>query len=138
MSPRTTFLLTLAGVLLVGAPLPLLTRVAEQSPAETSAEAAVRQPVYATLQFTGTPQAFRLRGSKDAWKEMDAASPSQDFELELPLSGRIEIEVEARWESTEPQAVTLTLEPDGYESRSETQWKEAGSNTLHSIFTFIW
>lgn len=138
MSPRTIFLFTLAGVLLVGAPLPLLTRVAEQSPAEASAEAAVRRTVYATLRFTGAPQAFRLRSSKDEWKEIDLTAPEQDFELELPLSGRIEIEVEARWESTEPQAVTLTLEPDGYESRSETQWKESAGNTLHSIFTFIW
>lgn len=138
MSPRTTFLLALAGVLLVGVPLPLLTRAAEYTPVEPSAEKAVRKTVYATLRLTGTPQALRLRYGKDAWKELDSSSASQEFELKLPLSGRIEMEVEARWKSPEPQAVTLTLEPDGYESRSETHWKEEGSIVLHNIFTFTW
>ena len=50
----------------------------------------------------------------------------------------MEIEVQGEWEDTQPQAVTLTLEPDGYESRSATEWKEEGSHQLHSVLRFSW
>ena len=139
MSPRVTFIFSLVGILLVGIPLPLLTRTAETtSGKKPGTEEIVCRPVYANLRFTGQVQAFRLRHGNGDWIDVGAEGSNYDFELELPLSGRIEIEVDAQWDSPVPQAVTLTLEADGYASRSETQWKDQGSDTLHSIFTFTW
>ncbi len=139
MSPRLKVLLTLAGILLVGLPLPILTRSAE-APVHISSDTneAEQKIVYATLRFTGQPVAVKLRQPGGEWEDMDTAAADQDFELNLPLNGRIEIELDARWENTEPQAVTLMLEPDGYEVRQETQWKNQGSQQLHSLFSFTW
>lgn len=138
MSPRATFLLTLAGVILVGIPLPRLTRKNDTAPVEIKAEEAARRHVYATLRYTGQPGQLQVRLGKDNWMEVDCSHSPSEFEMELPLSGLMEIEVRGHWEDAAPHAVTLTLEPDGYESRSATEWKEEGSNNLHSVFRFTW
>ena len=69
MSPRATFLLTLLGVLLVGIPLPLLTRKAERTPAAVApAESmAEMETTYAAISFTGQPRSIRLRHSGGEW-----------------------------------------------------------------------
>lgn len=138
MSPRTIFLLTLAGVLLAGLPLPLLTGTPAPAQVHQAPEEIARKTVYTSIQYSGNIQNFRLRHDKGEWKEVDTQHAPQELELQLPLSGRIELEVEAQWQEPGPQAVTLTLEPDGLPVRSETQWMEEGSNSLHTIFTFTW
>ena len=138
MSPRATFLLTLAGVILVGIPLPRLTGKNDTAPVEIKAEEAARRCVYATLRYTGQPRQLQVRQGKDNWTDVDCSQSPCEFEMELPLSGLMEIEIQGQWEDAAPHAVTLTLEPDGYESRSATEWKEEGSNNLHSVFRFTW
>lgn len=139
MSPRATFLLTLAGVILVGIPLPLLTRKNDNAPAAAvNAEEAARRTVYATLRYTGQPTRLQVRQAHGEWILLDCCGSPSDFEMQLPLSGLLEIEIQGCWEETVPHAVTLTLEPDGYEARSATEWKEDGSNNLHSVFRFTW
>lgn len=138
MSPRITFLLTLAGVLLVGLPLPLLTRNAE---APVSAEAETEspsEPSWASISFTGKPLIIKLRHSGGEWVEIPTAQSGTEYEWELPAPDRVEIEALVTWATEEVQAVSLTLEPTGREARTATQWKEEGSSTLHSIFTFQW
>lgn len=139
MSPRITFLLTLAGVLLVGLPLPVLTRSAEVQSAAASAATVEKATAWAALSYTGNPQSIRLRPVGGTWMEVDCTTGNTDFELELPPNATVEIEVQAEWENAEAlQALSLSLEPAGRETRTETQWKEEGSRTLHSIFTFKW
>ena len=139
MAPRTIFLLTLAGVLLAGAPLPWLTRVASpaaSAPSET-APAAQTELIYATVRFTGKPLNLRLRQGNLEWVA-DITQMPAELELETAATSPLELEVLAEWEDTSPQAVTLELEPEGRESRTETQWKPEGSTQLHSLFTFTW
>ncbi len=139
MSPRVTFLLTLAGVILVGVPLPLLTSKNTTAPAAaTNAGEAARRTVYATLRYTGQPTQLQVRRGKGEWVGVDCSSSPSEFEMQLPLSGLLEIEIQGHWAESAPHAVTLTLEPDGYEPRSATEWKEDGSNHLHSVFRFTW
>ena len=138
MSPRVTFLLTLAGVILVGIPLPMLTGNNDAPAVEIRAEEAARRSVYATMRFTGQPRQLQVRLGKEEWLDVDCSQSPSEFELQLPLSGLMEIEIQGQWEDAAPHAVTLTLEPDGYETRSATEWKEEGSNKLHSVFRFTW
>lgn len=138
MSPRTTFLLTLGGVILVGIPLYLLTQPVAPVVAPEPLAEVVKSQIYATIRFTGQPQQLRLRHGKAEWLDIATRGNDAYFELELPLNGLVEIEVEAIWPENTAQAVTLTLEPDGHETRSDTQWKDEYSDTLHSIFRFSW
>ena len=140
MSPRATFLLTLLGVLLVGIPLPLLTRKAERTPAAAApAESmAEMETTYAALRFTGQPRSIRLRHSGGEWQELDSTLNQNEFELELPKQPSIELEIQAEWDDTALQAISLTLEPTGREAIMKTLWKEEGSSGLHDIMTFTW
>ena len=139
MSPRATFLLTLLGVLLVGAPLPLLTRKAECTPAASVTEnMAETETTYAAISFTGQPRSIRLRHSSGNWYEIDTTQNQNEFELKLPKQTDIELELQAEWDGTSLQAVSLTLEPSGREVVMKTLWKEEGSSELHDIMTFTW
>jgi hypothetical protein len=139
MSPRATFLLTLLGVLLVGIPLPLLTRQAESTPAVTPAEAlGETEHTYATISFTGQPRSIRLRHSGGEWLELDPTMNRNEFELELPKQPGIELEIQAEWHDSALQAVSLTLEPTGRETVMKTLWKDEGSTGIHDILSFTW
>lgn len=138
MSPRVTFMLTLSGVLLVGLPLPILTRGAEAPSTPAPAAKVENESVWAVMSFTGKPQSIRLRPAGRDWQEVDITSSCTEIELELPSRNDIEIEVHAEWEGQEVQALSLSLEPPGREGKMVTQWKEEGSHTLHSIFAFRW
>ena len=139
MSPRATFLLTLMGVLLVGIPLPRLTRKAEYTPTAAPAEnMAETAPTYAAISFTGQPRSIRLRHSGGEWLELDSSLNQNEFELELPKQPTIELELQAEWEDTSLQAISITLEPTGREAIMKTLWKEEGSPGLHDIMTFAW
>ena len=139
MSPRATFLLTLLVVLLVGIPLPLLTGKAEHEPMATTTECSTEtETCYCTIHFTGKPVNIRIRHSAGDWKELGTARNQHEFELEIPKQPGIEIEMQATWEDTTLQAVSLTLEPTGRESQMKTLWKEEDSTELHDIMIFTW
>lgn len=139
MSPRVTFLLTLAGVSLVGLPLPVLTRSAEVQATGATTATAEKEAVWAVLSCTGNPRSIRLRPIGGNWMNVDCSTSKTDFELEILPSACVEIEIQAEWEEPEAvQALSLSLEPAGWDTKTETQWKEEGSHMLHSIFTFRW
>lgn len=132
-------MLTLTGVLLVGLPLPILTRGTEMHAEPTPTAAVEKETMWAVLTFTGKPKNISLRPVGGVWQEVDCNTSSADLELELSPGATVEIEVRATWENPEAsQALSLSLEPAGRETKAETQWKEEGSDTLHSIFTFRW
>ena len=139
MSPRATFLLTLLGVLLVGIPLPLLTRKAERMPVVTQAEGvAEMKTTYATISFTGQPGSIRLRHIGGDWLELNPTLNRNELELELPALATLELEIQAEWKSPALQAISLTLEPEGRDALMQTLWKEEGCCELHDIMTFTW
>ena len=139
MSPRATFLLTLLGVLLVGIPLPLLTRKAERKPVAVQAEGvAEMKTTYATISFTGQPGSIRLRHIGGDWLELNPSLNQNELELELPALAALELEIQAEWKSPALQAISLTLEPEGRDALMKTLWKEEGSCELHDIMTFTW
>jgi hypothetical protein len=49
----------------------------------------------------------------------------------------VDVFLSATWPDNTPDtALTLELEPDGLEARSETRWSSAGS--LDEVITFSW
>lgn len=139
MSPRTSFLLTLAGVLLVGLPLPLLTRKPENnSVATTVKQSGAREQVSAFINITGNPRKIKVRTSGGNWQELESCCNHCDFEQELQISEPIELEIQAEWDTDEAQALSLTLEPEGKEAMTKTLWKEEGCHHIHDIMTFSW
>ena len=137
MKPRLTFLFTLMAVLLVGLSLHRLTTAPAPVSAQKVEEAAPIETIYATLQFTGQPTSLVLRHGSREWT-VDTTLQPAEIELELPRVKSIDLEVEAHWAEEDFRCITLTLEPDGRESRSVTHWAENSSNTLHNVYTFTW
>ena len=137
MKPRLTFTFTLLAVLLVGLSLHRLTSVPAPVSTERIEESAPVETIFATVQFTGKPATLVLRHGSSEWA-VDTSLHPAEIELELPRSRNIELEVEAHWDDADFRCITLTLEPDGRESRSVTHWGETSSNTLHNIYSFTW
>lgn len=137
MKPRLTFTFTLMAVLLVGLSLYRLTSAPAPVNAQKVEEAAPIETIYATLQFTGQPTSLVLRHGNREWT-VDTSLQPAEIELELPRVKSIDLEVEAHWAEEDFRCITLTLEPDGRESRSVTHWAENSSNTLHNVYTFTW
>ena len=137
MKPRLTFTFTLMAVLLVGLSLYRLTSAPAPVSAQKVEEAAPIETIYATLQFTGQPTSLVHRHGSREWT-VDTSLQPAEIELELPSLKNIDIEVEAQWAEEDFRCITLTLEPDGRESRSVTHWAETSSNTLHNVYTFTW
>lgn len=137
MKPRLTFTFTLMAVLLVGLSLYRLTSAPAPVSAQKVEEAAPIETIYATLQFTGQPTSLVVRHGSREWT-VDTSLQPAEIELELPRVKSIDLEVEAHWAEEDFRCITLTLEPDGRESRSVTHWAETSSNTLHNVYTFTW
>ncbi len=138
MAPRTTFLLALTGVILVGLPLPLLSEPGTPASNNPAIPEVLRETVWGEMRFSGQPESIRLRTPGADWMSIDATSSPAEFEIELPTTGAVELEVEAQWAEESPQALSITLEPAGQAPCSDTQWSDAGSARIHSIFTFQW
>ena len=143
MSPLTRFLLTLAGVLLAGVPLVYLTspRGNEQATLPLSQQPEPTLRTHLSLRYTGVPISATLRYEDDIIAEI-APAPASPYEcfIDLPANCQIaDIEVEIHWPENSPEnAVTLTAEPQGRPSRTETQWTGSNGSLLHSIFTLSW
>lgn len=139
MSPRATFLLSLIGVLAVGASLHLLVQEPPASPAMVKQVNAPVESVFATVEFVVQPESLTLHHGGMKW-DVDTSLNPAEVELELPRTPEVDIEVHASWAADSPAAsvLTITLEPEGRESRSVTEWSRDGSRTLHSIFSFRW
>ncbi len=150
MPPKVSTILALIAVLLAGIPLPTLTGARREASAAAAVEAEVEAPTapqtrltYATLQCSGQPEGLSLlhegRQLAELTAEQLAATPVE-LELRLPTTGSLELEVTASWGegAPAPQAVSLTLEPEGLSTRQDTQWTQPGDSTLHSLFSFSW
>ena len=146
MSPRVRFLFTLMGVLLAGIPLLWLTLPREQKATagtEPSAETNTSPltQAYLNLRFTGKPESIILRYGDDWQAEFptDTTSPCETT-IQLPAElTALDIEAEILWAQGSPEnAATLTVEPNGLPTKTDTQWTGPDGSALHTIFSFTW
>lgn len=146
MSPRVRFLFTLMGVLLAGLPLLWLTLPREQEATpETEPATAASSPkltqAYLNLRFTGKPESIILRYGDDWQAEFPAGTPSPcETTILLPAElTTLDIEAEILWAQDSPEnAATLTVEPNGLPTKTDTQWTGPDGSMLHTIFSFSW
>ncbi len=98
-----------------------------------------KTPVQIRLRFAHRPERVSLMvGERElleglSWSELQAVVETQ---LVIGEDGD-ELWVSASWPSGTPDtALTVELEPDGLEQKSETRWSEAGE--LSEVLTFHW
>lgn len=135
--PIQLFLLCLAFIVLA-VPLSHLTgntsnakviKVAEKETPEV--KALVR------LRFAHKPSTLSLKIADKELITTTDASPLEVDAVLLSTQDGVDVFLSATWpENTPDTALTLELEPDGLEARSETRWSSAGS--LDEVITFSW
>lgn len=93
---------------------------------------------WATLHFAHPPLHVHLhQGARDLW-HLDPTSETEfETELELGMSGDFaEIIAHVTWPANTPESVVeLTLEPDGLQERTRSEW---GRTKLDTILAFQW
>lgn len=128
---------TAAGMALADGERLVVEGVDEHPDEEHAHRVATRVRIY----FAHRPQAVRLlAGEKDLLAGFDASGIEAPMETEADLAigheGH-ELVLEATWpEGTPLTAVTVELEPEGLEARSETRW--AAEAEVSDVLTFVW
>lgn len=125
------------GVLAV--PLVNLTTARKAVAVQKAVQAAGLHKTLVRLRFAHPPKSASLKyGEKELLEKPDlASSPVElDADLEIPAEG-IEFILSAEWpDGTPDTALTLELEPDGLDTKSETRWS-LGS-TMTEVISFQW
>jgi hypothetical protein len=115
-------------------------RQTEQSLDEHPGGAHVHEvPVQIRLRFAHRPERVSLKVGETellralVWSETQAVA---EVTLEIGQAGE-EYLLEAAWpEGTPETAVTVEIEPDGLDTKSETRWSEEGE--VSDMLTFHW
>ena len=135
--PIQIFLLCLMfGVLAV----PLSHLTGETSNAKVVASSSEKAPdvkALLRLRFAHRPASLSLKVAD--LEEFSAVGDSpMETEVSLPaLDHGVDVFLVATWpEGTPDTALTLEIEPDGFEVHSETRWSSSGS--LDEVITFTW
>jgi hypothetical protein len=89
------------------------------------------------LRFAHQPSTLSLKiADKELITTVDVTPVEIDAVLPSTQDG-VDVFLSATWpENTPDTALTLEIEPDGLEARSETRWSSAGS--LDEVITFSW
>jgi hypothetical protein len=89
------------------------------------------------LRFAHPPTTLSLKLTD---KELIASAEASPLELHAVLPATqdgVDVFLSATWPQNTPDtALTLEIEPDGLEARSETRWSSASS--LDEVITFSW
>ncbi len=135
--PIQIFLLCLAFIVLAVPMSHLTGNTSNAKVVKVAAKEAKSVKALLRLRFAHKPTTLSL---KLADKELIASADASPLELDAVLSSTkdgVDVFLSATWpENTPNTAVTLEIEPDGLEARSETRWSSAGS--LDEVITFIW
>ena len=135
--PIQIFLLCLAFIVLAVPMSHLTGNTSNAKVVKVAAKEAKSVKALLRLRFSHKPTTLSL---KLADKELIASADASPLELDAVLSSTkdgVDVFLSATWpENTPDTAVTLEIEPDGLEARSETRWSSAGS--LDEVITFIW
>jgi hypothetical protein len=134
--PIQLFLLVIAFVVLA-IPLAHLTGNAPEAP--KAAKSTVKPKEAKSLirvRFVHKPEKLSVKlGERELLEKGDWMDNAVEFEATLPLS--LDLLVAAHWAYGAPdQALTLEIEPDGQDTKRETNWSTAGS--LNEVYHFQW
>jgi hypothetical protein len=137
--PPLQLVLVIAGLALVAVPLTHLTtaRVAPPPPPVTSASDGSAIPAFVRVRFAHLPDRVALSAADQQW--LDDQSPALFIEQRRPVvidDGNLELSVQVEWpEGTPATPVTIEIEPDGLEARSQTRW---GDQQIDEMLSFAW
>lgn len=112
---------------------------ASDSPGTHATDQSKKVSTYIRLRFAHLPLTISLKqGDQELAGKLDLSASPVEFQSALPLSpDGNELIVTATWPDGTPNtALTVELEPDGLESRSETVWSTDA--TLNEVLTFLW
>lgn len=96
-------------------------------------------PTLVRLRFAHRPLAVSLKlGDKELIEKPDLSASLMEFKTEMDVSHEgIEFLLTASWPTGTPAtALTVEVEPDGFELRSETRWSAEAA--LNELITFLW
>ena len=150
-SPLKQFLLTLAGILLLGILLFSFTRPQKRTEEQLgNAQSSAHTPsgnisAFLTIKYAHKPSDLRIslknaesdtpiyQGIPDGMSLEETIDIPQNMLEKNPLT----IIVQATWQDGTPDTpISITLEPDGLQSRSSTHWSTGTS--LHNTYLFSW
>lgn len=98
-----------------------------------------RVPVRIRVRFAHVPERMRLEvGERDLLERVGLGTSPVECEAELEIGHEgNEFVLEVKWpEGVGATAVTVELEPEGLDMRSETRWSEGGA--ISDVLTFVW
>jgi hypothetical protein len=116
---------------------PKVVQGSEEHPEEEHVHAAV--PALVRLRFAHKPLTVSLKqDGKELLKGIDLAASPAEIKAAIGVSHEgDEMEVTATWpEGTPETAITIEIEPDGFDIRSLTRW--ASEAELNEVLTFQW
>lgn len=99
----------------------------------------VEVPTLARLRFAHKPLTVSLKQSdEELIKGSDLSASPVEFETDIAIShDGNDLILTATWpEGTPDTALTVELEPDGFEIHRETRW--SSGNSLDEVLTFTW
>ena len=141
-SPPLHLALLLLAFGLVAVPLIRLTG-ASQAPAALPTQETTAQskevPVRVVLRHAAAPLKLELlHGEKNLLEGIDWKTSPVELDVDLVLgTDGLELTLEAQWsEQQAPTPITVELEPDGEQRRSETRWSEDGQ--ISDVLTYLW
>jgi hypothetical protein len=135
--PIQLFLLVITFVVLA-IPLAYLTGNAPVEPSKAAKATAKLQEAKSLVRvrFVHKPEKLSVKlGERELLEKGDWMDNAVEFEATLPLS--LDLLVTADWAYGAPdQALTIEIEPDGQDTKRETNWSAAGS--LNEVYHFQW
>ena len=145
-SPPTHLIVLLLAFAIIALPLARLTSGSGGELAGATAQATVSEgePSQRTarvlLRYAHRPKVLSLVcEERDLLQGVDWAEVPVEFDAELPVGpDGLELTLEAAWDSGSEgsTAVTVEVEPEGEERRSQTRWSDDGS--ISDVLTFEW
>ncbi|MEG0023799.1 MAG: hypothetical protein RR553_00690 [Akkermansia sp.] len=143
-SPIKQVILTLVGVLLVGLMLWHLTTkrpIEFITPIQMNQSQEAMIPCLLTVRCAHTPNSLIIRqGTNILLKITDKESLTIEKEIDISqnkLNQGLSLIVETTWSAGTPETpITLSIEPNGMTTQTETRW--SCDNSLHDIYHFSW
>jgi hypothetical protein len=135
--PIQLFLLVFAFVMLA---IPLAHLTGNASADHPKAAKAAAKPNEAKsvvrVRFVHKPEKLSLKlGERELLQKGAWSDNAVEFDAMLPLS--FDLLVDANWAYGAPdQALTIEIEPDGQDTKRETNWSTAGN--LNEVYHFQW
>jgi hypothetical protein len=116
---------------------PKVVQGSDEHPDEEHVHAAV--PALVRLRYAHKPLSVSLKqGGKELLKDLALGASPAEIKAGIGVSHEgDEMEITAKWpEGTPETALTIEIEPDGFETRSETRW--ASEAEVNEVLTFRW